>query len=124
MNCPCGSSKEYNICCERVHKDLTEATTAEMLMRARYSAFVKQNIDFLYQTYHPKTRKFQNKNEIKQWATESKWMHLVILHSTTNTVEFEAHYLDDRMETQVHHEKSNFKKNQDLWYYVDGTIIF
>ncbi|WP_333802368.1 YchJ family metal-binding protein, partial [Sphingobacterium multivorum] len=37
-----------------------------------------------------------------------------------HTVEFEAHYLDPQMEVHIHHEKSTFKKQGDLWYYVDG----
>jgi len=86
----------------------------------RYSAFVTQQIDFLYDTFHPSTRRFQNKQAIGQWAQDNKWMQLAILKSTLHTVEFEAHYLDPQMEVHIHHEKSTFKKQGDLWYYVDG----
>ena len=41
--CPCGSKKEYKECCEVFHKG-GDAPTAETLMRARYSAFEKNQI--------------------------------------------------------------------------------
>lgn len=118
--CPCGSGNTYSECCQQIHLSHANATTAEALMRARYSAFVVRHIDFLYNTFHPSTRRFQNKQAIGQWAQENKWMQLSILKSTPHTVEFEAHYLDPQMEVQIHHEKSTFKKQGDLWYYVDG----
>jgi len=118
--CPCCSGSAFSECCQLIHLSPAKAQTAEALMRARYSAFATADIDFLYNTYHPTTRRFQNKNSIQQWAMENKWMQLVILKSTIHTVEFEAHYLDANMEVQVHHEKSTFKKQGELWYYVDG----
>jgi uncharacterized protein YchJ len=66
--CPCGSGNTYGECCQQIHRFHAKATTAEALMRARYSAFVTQQIDFLYDTFHPSTRRFQNKQAIGQWA--------------------------------------------------------
>lgn len=124
LNCPCGNNKSYNACCEIVHQDHSKAFTAEELMRARYTAFVIQNIDFIYNTFHPTTRRFQDKGDIEIWAKESRWMQLVIIKSTSNTVEFKAYYLDtETMEVNIHHEKSNFKQLQNVWYYVDGSIL-
>lgn len=119
-SCPCGSGAPFGECCLQIHHTHAKATTAEALMRARYSAFVVGNIDFLYNTFHPTTRRFQNKNAIEQWAKENKWMQLSILKATFSTVEFEAHSLDATMEVQIHHEKSTFKQQGNLWYYVDG----
>lgn len=118
--CPCGSLNTYEACCALVHKDLSHADTAEKLMRARYTAFVYGHIDFLYDTFHPSTRKLQNKKSIEHWAKANKWMQLVIIKASTNKVEFEAHYLDEDLNSQIHHEKSNFSVYQSLWYYVDG----
>lgn len=119
-SCPCGSGAPFGECCLQIHHTHAKAITAEALMRARYSAFVVGNIDFLYNTFHPTTRRFQNKNAIEQWAKENKWMQLSILKATFSTVEFEAYYLDTTMEVQMHHEKSTFKQQGNLWYYVDG----
>ncbi len=119
-SCPCGSGLTFAECCQQVHNSHAKATTAEALMRARYSAFAVRDIDFLYNTFHPTTRRFQNKHAIQQWAQENKWMQLNILKATFATVEFEAHYLDSTMELQIHREKSTFKQQGNLWYYVDG----
>lgn len=119
-SCPCGSGLTFAECCRQVHSNHTKATTAEALMRARYSAFAVGNIDFLYNTFHPTTRRFQHRDAIQQWAQENKWKQLNILKATSSTVEFEAHYLDSALQVQIHHEKSTFKQQGDLWYYVDG----
>lgn len=123
MSCPCGNNKDYTDCCQKIHLDQKKALSAEMLMRSRYTAFVKHDIEFLYNSFHTSTRRFQNKKEIEQWAVESKWMHLEILNTSNNTVEFKAHYLDPNLELQIHHEKSNFKEEQGIWHYVDGKIL-
>ncbi|SFS49651.1 YchJ family protein [Sphingobacterium wenxiniae] len=121
--CPCGSQHSYSDCCEPIHKDLRSAQSAESLMRARYSAFTKGLVDFLYDSFHPSTRRFQNKRDIQLWATQSKWMQLEIVKASQHTVEFRAHYLNNDLEVEVHHEKSNFKQVQDIWYYIDGKLV-
>lgn len=123
MKCPCGTALEFDDCCAKVHLNLDHARSAEMLMRARYSAFVVHNIDFLYTTFHPSTRRFQSRGDIQSWANECKWMHLEIVSSSANKVEFKAHYMDLAMNVHVHHEKSNFEKIENNWYYVDGILI-
>lgn len=123
MNCPCGSNNEFGLCCESIHQNPALAQNAEQIMRARYSAFVVQNIDFLFNTFHPTNRRFQSKQEIKNWALENKWMQLEIIETSTQTVTFKAHYLDPDFETQIHYEKSNFRQLNNIWYYVDGKIL-
>ncbi|WP_164113010.1 MULTISPECIES: YchJ family protein [Sphingobacterium] len=124
MECPCGSTLIFEHCCERIHNGIVIPKSAEMLMRARYSAFAVGNIDFLYNSFHPSTRRFQNKQDIKKWASENTWLGLEIVKSTALTVEFKARYKDLRSPVQhIHHEKSNFKQLQGAWYYVDGKLI-
>ncbi|WP_262708593.1 YchJ family protein [Sphingobacterium psychroaquaticum] len=121
--CGCSSEKPYSDCCAPIHQDLREATTAESLMRARYCAFTKGLIDFLYNSFHPTTRRFQQKAAIAQWASANKWMQLEVLRATETTVEFKAHYLNANGEVEIHHEKSTFKRTQGIWYYVDGRLL-
>lgn len=123
MNCPCGNNSTFAECCERIHNDLQKAETAEQLMRARYAAFVVKNIDFLYKTFHPNTRRFQSKKDIEQWAVESRWMKLEIVKATKHKVEFKAYYLDSNQATRVHHEKSTFEMLHGTWFYVDGVHV-
>lgn len=121
--CPCGSNLFFSDCCEKIHSDQALAQTAEALMRSRYSAFVVANIQYLYNSFHPSSRRYQSKRAISQWATENKWEHLEIIKSTTETVEFKAYYLDTDGIKRTHHEKSNFKKLHQIWYYLDGKLI-
>ncbi len=121
--CPCGSTSSYAECCELIHLNASLANTAEQLMRARYVGFVLQKIDFLYNTFHPDSRRFQKKQAIEQWSKENSWQGLEIVKSTENTVEFKAHYLDKKHESCIHHEKSQFKKLQNRWFYFNGTIL-
>lgn len=123
MNCYCGSENNYEDCCKSVHLDLKNAESAEHLMRARYSAFCLSMVDFLYNSFHPNSRRFQRKTEIEQWSKENKWEGLEIIKATENTVEFKAFYMDPFGEKQQHHEKSRFQKLQGTWYYVDGRLV-
>ncbi|MFZ4861817.1 YchJ family protein [Sphingobacterium sp. Mn56C] len=123
MLCPCGSDLDFTACCQPIHTGSKDAQTAEQLMRARYAAFSMHNIDFIYNSFHPSTRRFQQKNAIEQWAKENKWMQLAVLKTTATTVEFEAHYLDPDLNTQIHHEKSTFKQLHGRWFYLDGIIL-
>ena len=45
--CPCGSGKAYSECCEPIIKGKVKAPNAESVMRARYSSYVKQEIDYI-----------------------------------------------------------------------------
>lgn len=123
MNCPCGNDSTFAQCCELIHTEPKKAQTAEQLMRARYSAFVMKNITFLYDTFHPNTRRFQNKKEIEQWALENRWMKLEIVQVTKHKVEFKAYYLDPNLATKVHHEKSTFEMLHNTWFYVEGVSV-
>ena len=49
--CPCGGGS-YGRCCAPMHRGERQAPTAEQLMRSRYSAFVRGEVDYLLAT-HP-----------------------------------------------------------------------
>ena len=54
--CPCGGGISYTHCCEPFHTGQALPPTAEALMRSRYSAFVLGLADYLWRTWHPRTR--------------------------------------------------------------------
>ena len=80
-NCPCGSEVKYESCCQDYHVEKKDPETAEKLMRARYSAFVKNQIDFIGNTHIPGTKDF-SVEEARQWATDSTWKGLEILKTS------------------------------------------
>lgn len=51
--CPCKSGRPYKACCEPFHRGLSEAPDAEALMRSRFAAFAKKEVEYLYRTMHP-----------------------------------------------------------------------
>ena len=90
--------------------------TAEATMRARYSAYVTGNIDFIKETHHPHTRGEFDLKSTKDWAEQSKWIGLVIKNTkdglekdSKGEVEFIANY-EYHSQKKAHHEISEFKK--------------
>ncbi|WP_240183045.1 YchJ family protein [Pedobacter jeongneungensis] len=122
INCPCGSGFTFQHCCQPYHLSLKTAPTAEALMRSRYSAFVMADAGYLYETTHSSKRKDHSKSAYLNSAKNTKWLKLEIVFSAFDVVEFKAHYLNKKFQTEVLHEKSNFRLEDGRWYYVDGVF--
>jgi len=127
--CPCGSQKQYNQCCLPIISGEKRAKTAEQLMRSRYSAFAKHEIDHLFKSTHPDQQKNFNRKTTKTFAKKSTWSGLEIketieggVDDTSGQVEFIAHFKVNNS-LQFMHERSNFQKCDGDWYYVDGISI-
>jgi SEC-C motif-containing protein len=106
-----------------------KAPTAEALMRSRYTAYVKQAIDYIVDTCERTGDRDIDVEQTKAWSSKSEWLGLKVLSVTAGgpadsegTVEFEANYVMDGLK-DVHHEKAKFKKTGDAWLYVDGDIV-
>ena len=54
--CPCGAGSSFATCCRPLHRQDRLASTAEELMRSRYSAYVTRDDDHVFRTWHPRTR--------------------------------------------------------------------
>ncbi|MEP3837319.1 MAG: YchJ family metal-binding protein [Algibacter sp.] len=124
MNCYCGSLKFYSNCCEKAHKNMSEAKTAEQLMRSRYSAFVTANGDYLMESHHASTRPTKEKNSIVKWAKSVEWIKLEVLErekgtesDNEGTVTFQA-YFYEKGKVDIIYEKSAFVKENDNWFYL------
>jgi len=117
--CPCGTTLEYSKCCEPYLAGLQNAATPEILMRSRYTAYAKGNVEYLKSTLAPEVRHDFDEAESRTWAKQSEWLGLEVLSSKDNTVEFVAKY---RYQGKVfeHHEVSKFRKTNERWYFVDG----
>lgn len=122
INCPCGSGIIFQHCCQPYHLKVKTVPTAETLMRSRYSAFVVADAGYLYETTHISKRKNHSKSAYLNSAKNTKWLKLEIVFSDFDIVEFKAYYLNKKFQTEVLHEKSNFKLEDGKWYYVDGEF--
>ena len=125
--CPCGSNLNYDECCETIINGNREAATCLELMRSRYTAFTKANVEYLMHSHHSKTRPVKDRKSIKKWAESVQWMGLKILNTqlgeptdTIGYVEFLAMYLEDGQMQEIH-EKSFFERVNQQWVYVSGV---
>jgi hypothetical protein len=66
-SCPCGSTLPYSKCCHILHSDETAFSRAkpEAIVRARYSAYAKREVDFIIGSTHPLNKDFQT--DIEHW---------------------------------------------------------
>ena len=118
--CPCGSSTPYHACCGRLHRGAA-ADTAEQLMRARYAAFVRGDSDYLFRTWHPRTRP-----DDLTLSADRTWTGLDVLATeagepgdSDGVVEFAAHYVAGGR-PGVQHEVSRFERRRGVWVYVEA----
>mgnify|MGYP005990114619 CR=1 FL=1 len=118
MKCPCNPENLYKNCCKKAHLNIQSVTSAEALMRSRYSAFVLANVEYLQLSHYSSTRPSnKEKKEIFRWTKSVEWLKLEVINSTENTVEFKAFFIEDR-EINVIHENSFFTKENKHWVYV------
>ena len=128
-NCPCGSGKPFENCCEPILLGRKHAPTAVALMRARYAAYALGSIDFLYESSGPRVRKEFDADGCKRWSESAEWTGIDIIHTEaggeedeTGIVEFIAHYTIKEKPFD-HHETSQFAKIDGVWRFIDGKII-
>jgi len=127
--CPCCSGEEYDNCCGPYLSGKQDAPTAEALMRSRYTAHTKADIDYIVATWDPNIAKSLNAAETKAWAERCEWLGLQITDKdkgmesdNSGIVEFIATYKFEGKEQQIH-ERSQFIKDHDRWLYVKGIPI-
>jgi SEC-C motif domain protein len=106
-----------------------KATTAEQLMRARYTAFERADVDFILKTHDPDTASQVDRRATELWAKESKWTGLEIIRTEAGgvgdnfgQVEFVASY-ELRGTPIQHRELATFRRQGDTWFFVDGEQI-
>jgi SEC-C motif-containing protein len=128
-NCFCGSNVTYSKCCEPIIGGVQPAETAEQLMRARYSAYVGAQMDFIFETTHPDHRQGYDHEGTKEWAESSEWLGLEIvttkqggLKDDTGEVEFIARFRE-KGALREHHENAQFQKDGEGWYFTEGSMV-
>lgn len=121
--CPCGNHAGYAHCCGLLH-DGVIATSAEALMRSRYSAYVLKREDYLLATWHASTRPPSLNLGAQQPAPS--WLGLDVKRHEADgdhaTVEFIARLRHGGGKAQRMHEISRFVREDGRWYYLDGSF--
>lgn len=129
MNCPCGSELKYKDCCEPIIERKKVASTAEALMRSRYTAYVVGKIEHLEYTLDDKGRESFDPESTREWSENTTWHGIDIVSvdrggvdDDEGVVEFIASYELDGQDLQ-HHERATFKREDGRWMFVDGRVI-
>lgn len=128
-SCPCGSGVAYSDCCEPVINGVGPAETAEKLMRARYSAHVCVQMDFVFESTHPDNREGYDHKGTREWAEKADWQGLEIISANkggrddaVGEVEFIARYREKGI-LREHHECAQFKRHDGVWFFADGAMV-
>lgn len=125
--CPCDSGLEYSACCEPFITGNQPAPTPGQLMRSRYTAYVKRDVDYLIATWHPDCRAEEWRSSITGSFGNTEWLGLTLVEESAGNsedegfVEFIAHFTDNGTRRGAMHERSRFLRLQQRWYYIDGT---
>ena len=127
--CPCGSGRSYEDCCRPYISGSKKAPTAEALMRSRYSAYAKHEVDHIVATCVRDGSRDIDVEQTRRWSEKSQWLGLRIVSSekgspsdTEGTVEFIASYVMDGLKDE-HRERAKFVKKDGDWLYDDGEIV-
>lgn len=119
--CYCKSGKSFSNCCEQILANPAKAISCEQIMRARFSAFVINDIDFIKNTYHASC-----KPELPDLIATANynWVSLEILASFADKVHYRASYIEgDYLETLDEISTFVYEKNLDnllQWFYISG----
>jgi SEC-C motif-containing protein len=122
--CPCGGPRPYAECCGPLHAGTAQASTAEQLMRSRFSAFAKKDEAYILRSWAEETRP----REVAFDPT-LHWERLEILRTTDGgpfhtigTVEFRAHYSDGGKAGSLHEASVFHRDPSGAWVYVVGQV--
>lgn len=126
--CPCGSTKEFAICCDPYIVGQQPAPTAEALMRARYTAFTHGKLDYIEKTITDNAAQSFNRVDMERSLPGTEWLGLEVRGTTAGeegddfgTVNFAFHYRNKHREfSQV--EIASFCRIDGIWLYDDSEI--
>lgn len=96
-------------------------------MRSRYTAYVRNNTDYLIATWHPSCDPQRFRNSLEQSFKETTWLSLHIIEAETPAandegfVTFFARFSENQQISFIH-ERSRFLQLAQRWYYIDGIF--
>ncbi|RBP05779.1 SEC-C motif-containing protein [Roseiarcus fermentans] len=130
MRCPCDSEKPFDQCCGPYLAGRGDPPTAEALMRSRYVAYARGEIDYIARTTAPESRAGFDAPAARAWAAQATWLGLRVVATerggagdAAGSVEFVASYRLDGAVVR-HHERSRFRRTErGDWLFVHGQAV-
>jgi len=95
-------------------------------MRSRYTAYAMQNVSWLIDSWHPSQRIPDMAQRLSESFASTEWLSLNVTccnhgsHDNEAFVTFFARYREN-LQINAIHERSRFLREDQRWYYVDGT---
>lgn len=125
--CPCGSGAAAPACCAPLLAG-APAPTALALMRSRYTAYVRGEVDHLLVTHDPDTAAGLVRDQLVAYCRATRWLGLEIVDTVaggagddTGVVEFVARGVT-RGAPFAQRERSRFRKVDGRWRYVGAVV--
>lgn len=130
--CPCHSGAHYLACCAPFHRGAREAETPTLLMRSRYAAFARGEVDYLWRTLHASHADRERpeglvRQSIRESAQSRRYMGLEILDAegtdplSVARVLFYARVFQKGRD-QSFTECSEFRHDELGWRYCGGAL--
>lgn len=132
LPCPCASGLPYAACCEPLHRGAREADSPTALMRSRYAAFARGEVEYLWRTLHPEHPDAQApesivKASIRESAQANRYTGLAILDARDADADGIAKVLFHARVFQKGRERSfvecsDFARDGGGWRYLRGVM--
>lgn len=127
--CPCGRSASYGACCGRYHQGALVAASPQELMRSRYAAYARGEVDYIVETTDPGSPAWQEpvkiwRDEIRRFGRDSEFLGVEILDASEDgdrgEVAFWAKLRADGEDASFE-ERSKFVRRDGRWLYQSGV---
>lgn len=123
--CVCGSGLEDGDCCALVLAGEKAPANAEALLRARYVAFCRGDMDFLAATLAPEMMGEFERDAVENSArkVEPQFVEVRRVNDQGDVAEIEyVAYFRLGGQPYAHHELGRFRCDDGRWLYVDGQV--
>lgn len=131
LTCPCGSNLKYKKCCKVFHDNIKDPSNALELMKSRFTAYAFNQSNYIVKTTHKENQDYSEnisewKKEIEFFSSITDFDKLEILEFIEGEIEsfvtFKATLIQNKNDVSFI-EKSRFKKEDNIWLYVDGEFL-
>ncbi|MBF0270224.1 MAG: YchJ family protein [Alphaproteobacteria bacterium] len=125
--CLCHSGLEFDACCGRILNG-AHAATPEALMRARVSAFIGGDMEFLERTLAPESKADFDRHAIEASMKGVEGLGFEVRDQEgggeadqEGRLEYVARFKANG-KPLAHHERAFFRRENGNWLYVDGEV--